>query len=187
MKKYNPFSEYGSILKDVRTYAEYYGGLGGLLKSPYVHLAILLTMLTFDLWLSNGWSHVVLSVMPPILGFSVGGFALFVSFGGDAKFIKKLSGDREGGKSPYLSVTSTFMHFILVQTSSIIYAVVGGGLDEYYNKDNLSAINFVGFFMFIYGLILVVAAAFIIFRVSVWHDRYSSAAACSSQPRDQAK
>jgi hypothetical protein len=153
---------------------KYYGGPTSLIKSPYVHLSAFLTAITFKLWLVGDWSHEVLSVMPPILGFSIGGFAMFVSFGADAGFIKILSGDSETGKSPYLTVTSTFMHFILVQTFSILYAVVGGALDASFLHHTLILINSVGVFMFIYGLSLVISAALMIFKVSIWHDDYSN-------------
>ncbi|HDV1994505.1 TPA: hypothetical protein RHX29_004600, partial [Escherichia coli] len=66
--------------------------------------------------------------MPNLLGFSLGGFAMWIAIGDEA-FKKIITGDEESENgeveySPYMSVNATFVHFILLQLLTIITALV---------------------------------------------------------------
>jgi hypothetical protein len=57
------------------------------------------------------------------LGFSLGGYALLVAVG-DENFRALISGEDEDGEpSPYMEVNAAFVHFILMQLLSLIFAL----------------------------------------------------------------
>lgn len=107
-----------------------YGGLRNLLISPYLHLSILLAGAAWPLWSVPGWWDVILSIIPSILGFTVGGFAIVLALGtGD--FGAALSSARKPDKDPLDSMmgklSAAFCHFILVQFTAVLLALLAKG------------------------------------------------------------
>lgn len=163
-----------------------YGGFKALFTSAYLYIALALSVLMAPAWLYNPWHEIVLSVIPSVLGFSLGGYALLVAVG-DEDFRALISGEDEDGEpSPYMEVNAAFVHFILMQILSLIFALFA---NAYYFKleDNLALYqfiteinfpigtiifvgNFIGYSIFIYALLLAVAATLAILRVSSWYD-----------------
>ncbi|KTC43711.1 hypothetical protein AO262_10750 [Pseudomonas fluorescens ABAC62] len=158
-----------------------YGGLRSLLTSIYFGAAVVTTLLCFGLWREPGWWDIVISSIPTLLGFTLAGLAVFMSM--DSGFSKVIAG---GSKpklpSPFLSLISSFVHFILVQTIALLYALVSKALnfvlpgmpDWYYHTISYMtpAAGGIGFFIFLYAIMLVVAATFSIFRSSKWFESY---------------
>ena len=105
-----------------------YGGISALIKSYYLFASILITIITYNFWMTKEWWHQVISVTSGILGFTLGGFAVFLSFGND-KFQRIISGKvtDEEGESPYLEVSATFLYFISVQVTTLKYNQVVNG------------------------------------------------------------
>lgn len=97
-----------------------YGGFTALIKSPYLHLAIILLALTFKILTNVNWWDIFISVLPNLLGFTLGGFAVFFAFG-DENFRVILIDNSDdddsniSGSSLYVELCSTFVHFIVVQ------------------------------------------------------------------------
>jgi len=60
-----------------------YGGWPALIWSPYFHLSLVLLVITASQWINPLWWDSVLSIVPNLLGFTLGGFAIFLSFGDD--------------------------------------------------------------------------------------------------------
>jgi hypothetical protein len=162
-----------------------YGGLTALFCSPYFWASIFITALLYPHWASPLWWNDVLSIMPNLLGFSLGGYAMWMAIGDD-NFRKLISGkDEDGLTSPYMEVNSAFVHFIILQVSSIFLSLIA---KAYYFKlpdDNFFVLFFgdyfhilclVGYafsyFIFIYALISALAATFALLRVSSWYDAY---------------
>lgn len=163
-----------------------YGGFKALFTSPYLYTALALSGLMAPAWLYNPWHEIVLSVIPSVLGFSLGGYALLIAVG-DEDFRALISGEDEDGEpSPYMEVNAAFVHFILMLLLSLIFALFA---NAYYFKleDNLALYqfiteinfpigtiiflgNFIGYSVFIYALLLAVAATLAILRVSSWYD-----------------
>ena len=96
-------------------YWYYYGQSKALFKSPYLYTAIVITFIFYPLWTKPYWWDVVINILPSIIGFSLGGYAILLSFGNES-FQKLISGIGENGSiSPYMELSASFVHFLIVQ------------------------------------------------------------------------
>jgi hypothetical protein len=176
------------VYRDVRDilgrYWAIYGGLAALLRSPYFHLSIVLTAVTAESWLYDRWWSTSISILPNLLGFTLGGFAIFLGFG-DEKFKAIIAGNEPGEVrrfSPYLSVSAAFLHFVVVQVAALLWALVASALYFDLPDARLAAIGSlfgilggaVGYWLLLYSLCVAVAAGVAIFRVASWYDSYQT-------------
>ena len=121
--------------------------------------------------------------MPNLLGFSLGGYAMWIAIGDD-DFRKLISGEDEDGKpSPYMEVNVAFVHFVVLQMLSMIFALFAKAyffelpqnhfllntLGEWFGILCLGG-YFIGYLTFIYALLSAIAATFALLRVSSWYD-----------------
>ncbi|HCI2984600.1 TPA: hypothetical protein NOU94_004375, partial [Salmonella enterica] len=88
-------------------YWKIYGGAGAVFKSRYFWCAFFMTVILYPSWSHQGWWNDILSLMPNLLGFSLGGFAMWIAIGDEA-FKKIITGDEESENgeveySPYMS------------------------------------------------------------------------------------
>jgi len=171
-----------------------YGGFKALFKSPYLYMALGITLLLYPQWSQEGWWDRVLSIMPNVLGFSLGGYAMWMAIG-DESFRRLISGPDENEKaSPYMEVNSSFVHFILLQILSIVLALFARAYNFSLPEDSLILTkfrtpfqtlcligSFFGYFIFIYALTSALAATFALLRISSWYDTYIK------QEREKAK
>ena len=170
-------------------YWKVYGGFQAVFTSRYFWCAFLMTLILYQSWTHSGWWNDILSLMPNLLGFSLGGFAMWIAIGDD-KFKRIISGDEinEHGEleySPYMTVNSTFVHFILLQLLAIVFALLTKSYSSIlsnsafmyyylgmYYKYLLFLMSFIAYFIFIYSLFSAIAAVMAIFRVSSWFNEY---------------
>lgn len=164
------------------------GGFRALFASPYFLVSAVLLMLCWHEWTKAGWWDSVTNAMPDLLGFTIGGFAMLLSFG-DEKFKALLTAEKDE-ESAYLQVSAVFGHFIIVQVIALMYAIVSKAI--YYPIDEtgiffkillytkiyryLHQIQIVswafGYFLFLYAISLSAAAAMAIFRISGWFEDF---------------
>ena len=173
---------YLDVTKKIACYWQIYGGSRAFLRSPYLHVSLALSVVTANTWLFHCWWDTVLSVLPNLLGFTLGGFAIFLGFGDD-KFKAAIAGndpDETEDYSPYMSVTSTFLHFVFVQIVALLWALAAKGLHfdlpwtlpaEFFFWIG-SVGDFIGYWLFLYGLSLSAAAALAIFGVAGWFEAF---------------
>jgi uncharacterized membrane protein len=173
---------YKGVLKIFRRYWAAYGGSRALLRSPYLHLALLLLVVTAHTWIEPQWWEDVMSVLPNLLGFTLGGFAIFIGFG-DEKFRALLAMPEEDPAQPtvYVSLCATFVHFILIQVLALIYAVVAKSWWFCFPwpdllKKVLPYLNMVGgavgYGLFLYALTSVLAATMHVFRIASMYEQH---------------
>ena len=171
---------YRSIGKIIVRYWRIYGGHAAIFRSPYFHLSFVLLILTSHTWLDSPWWDVSISVLPNLLGFTLGGFAIFLGFGDD-KFKGAIAGNDplEGNSdSPYMSVSSTFLHFVVIQVVALLWALVAKGLHfeapwpavAFFTAKIGLVGDLVGYWLFLYGICLSAASGVAIFRVAGWYD-----------------
>ncbi|WP_353191070.1 hypothetical protein [Pandoraea pnomenusa] len=159
------------------------GGWSDAFRSREFHIAVLVTVLCARFWIKCEWYEQVLSVMPNVLGFTLGGFAIFLGFG-DERFKSLLAGKEDGDtkESPYLSVAAAFVIFVFFQILSILCAIVTKSL-HFPTPEPLSRIavylhagyiisSCVGYFLFIYSLSLALKATLRVFRLARWYDLF---------------
>lgn len=183
---------YQGVFKILGLYWKIYGGWRALIFSPYFHASILLTILMAHFWVNEAWWDVSLSVLPNIIGFALGGYAIWLGFG-DEQFRNLISEKTDqDGFSPYLEVSATFAHFILVQLLSLCVALIAKAtyfpITDIHWLYNLLVslklpVNFfhetvapifycIGFLLFIYALMTAIAATLSVFRVAYWFDTF---------------
>ena len=99
-------------------------------------------------------------IAPSMLGFALGGMAIMLAFS-SGKFLDAI---RQKGKpdSYFLKMIASFFHFAVVLASAIILVFVQKMV--WLHTTILNAASFLGFFMSLYGILLVLATA-----ASVWH------------------
>nr|WP_278426620.1 hypothetical protein [Pantoea dispersa] len=170
-------------------YWKIYGGTYAVLRSSYFWCAIFMTVVLYPSWSHRGWWNDILSLMPNLLGFSLGGFAMWIAIG-DEGFKRIITGDEQkknGGVeySPYMSVNATFVHFILLQLMTIVTALVTKAYSSiltnnafmyYYLGSSYKLIllgfSFIAYFLFVYSVFSALAAVLAIFRVSSWYNTF---------------
>lgn len=191
-------------------YWQAYGGFISLFKSPYFYTAIVLSLILRIYWLGEPspsctlpcpcqcpsppppWWDTALSVLPNLLGFSLGGYLMWLGVG-DTSFRawlhRKTSPDET---NVYMEVSATFVHFVIVQIVALVLAVIAKHsqfplssdvvLSDIASQLNLTSAMIeewfapagygIGFFFFVYALLTALEAAFGIFRVSSWQDTH---------------
>lgn len=163
-----------------------YGGPKALLTSRYFHAAILVSLALTPYWSRNPWWEQVFSIMPSVLGFSLGGYAMWIAVG-DEDFRKLISGSPKGQVSPFMSVNAAFVHFILLQVLSIFLALFAVGYQGVFDGSPLVKIfwgdylhylylsySAVAYLVFIYAIFSAIAATLQLLQVSSWYDIYIS-------------
>lgn len=164
---------YAGIGKILGTYWAAYGGAKKLATSPYLHASVLITVITAPLWSEAGWWDLVLAVMPNVLGFSLGGYAIWLAIGDD-RFRSIIAGGSRDGKttSPFLGVNSAFVHFIVLQVVSILLALLASAYPSETPNVLVALIWGLFFGVFVYALMSALAATLTIFRAATWYEKY---------------
>lgn len=174
-------SQFATLRRELAKYYRDYGGNYVVIRSPFLHASILLSVLSFASWSSVQWADLSLSTLPNLLGFSLGTYALLFSLmSGRMKQALKALRNRRGIR--YLDeINSTFFHFILFQVVAILWAYVAKQTFVYSICEALglpSAVwnpaleigltfsSFVGIALFSYSILLTVASSLVIFRLA---------------------
>lgn len=172
---------YADIRELLVRYWKSYGGWPAILFSPYFHFSVLLGLSTFPYGFPENapWWDLPLTVLPSLVGFSLGGYAIFLAFG-DEKFKRLIAGqDEDGEPSPYLTINTTFLHFIMVQVVGLILAVAAKSTDVRPNGDIVDiavyVFGVVSYIGFVYALFLALATTVALYRLVWLHDRHLAA------------
>lgn len=165
-----------SVYGTLRDYWAVYGGLERVILSPYCWLALILTLLSYPFWLSDSpkddWAQVAIDIVPSLLGFSIGAFAVLLAFT-NPRFMTFMS--EEGSEvSAYMTACAMFVHFIVVQSVALLFAIFG----KFVSHGMLAG---VGFFSFMYAITTAVATCFALFNLAQVYNKWSG-----MQPSDSA-
>lgn len=186
------FKQYKSVAGIFKDYWHAYGGIVKLLTSPYLHTAFVLLLLTAPSWsgiwetgskAGEGWWDQSIAVLPNLLGFTLGGFAIFIGFG-DEKFRALLAEPAsEGAVNDYVALCAHFVHFIVVQAVALLVAIVVKSFQFYSPiadpiRDWLPYLNACigasGYLLFLYALTSVLAATMHVFRIARLYAAYQT-------------
>jgi len=174
---------YRGVFNVVLKYWNAYGGIKALFSSIYLHVAFVLLIVTFHFWMYESWWDQTIAILPNLLGFSLGGLAMLVGFGNE-KFLKFISTREEDGLfTPYVSVSATFVHFMLLQVVALLLAIVFRSLNfEFpWPRELLPFVKIFtaiaggfSYLLFLYSVTSMVAAIFAIFRVTTWFEEFQN-------------
>ena len=164
----------------LRKYLHNYGGWSEVFASPFFNLAFVLALLNYQLWQSD-WVGLSRSLIPSMLGFSLGTYAILFSII-SVKLKRALKEVKNDRGIPYLhEMNATFFHFIFVQVlcvtvsffhtgtglHSLLTAIVGPSSDlssAFWLGRMISGL--VGSTLVFYSLFLAIAAAMIVYRLA---------------------
>ncbi len=117
--------QYRGAWNIIRRYFAAYGGWRAVIFSPYLQISAIISIICLEVWVEGTrWREIILQVMPNLLGFSIGSFAiLFSAFQGKIGpfMFQKDDGDEF---SPAEELSATFMHFIFVQTLALLMGII---------------------------------------------------------------
>lgn len=183
---------YAGTFDIFKTYWLAYGGVKALLSSFYLLIAVVLLVLTCHTWWtplnvapgqwSAWWDH-SLNILPNLLGFTLGGFAIFIGFG-DEKFRQLLADPEFEVTLPgnaYVQLCASFVHFIIVQLLALLAAVLGRSW--WFYAEWMEPIRFAlpwfnalggafGYGLFLYALASVMAATMHVFRIATLYAMF---------------
>lgn len=195
---------YKGVFKIIKLYWQVYGGWSALAFSPYFHVALLFTAIMSHFWLKDAWWDMSISILPSIIGFALGGYAIWLGFG-DEKFRNLISEKDDSTKfSPYLEVSATFAHFIIIQLLALCLAILAKGLNfplseipwlyqlviylklsPCFTHEIMAPIFYgFGFLLFIYAILTAVAATLAVFRVANWFDTFRNIKKTDTPPSE---
>lgn len=173
--KDNIKDSYQGVSEIFSRYWRAYGGSRALMTSPYLHVAIVATLILYPLWHSDDWWDIAISVAPSVLGFSLAGYAIWLALGDDS-FRRLISGEDEDGEpSPFMQVNAAFVHFMLLQVLSLMVALLFKAYASGTSGILRDIASFVGFSIFVYSVLCVLAATFAVLRVSSWYEMHADA------------
>lgn len=156
-----------------------------MLKSPFFGIALIINVLSYSLWLDPKWIEKAESLIPSLLGFSLGTYAIIFSIvGGRIKgALRQVSAPH--GVSYLEAINAVFFHFIFVQVTCLAWAFLyqGTWLIDLVNTAKLHAPwvksvfpyakftgSFIGCFLLIYSVLLMIAAAMAVYRLAILKD-----------------
>lgn len=179
--------QWKTLIKWLARYFQAYGGVRGAIASPFFGFSIIVAGLSYANWLKPepDWVEEVESLIPNLLGFSLGTYAILFSIIGS-----RLKGALRQIKAPhgvsYLeSINATFFHFIFVQVITLLWAFLFQGS---FLIDLLKLLtpfcppleqvgvwvfrcgSFIGCFLLVYSVLLTVAAALAVYRLALIRD-----------------
>lgn len=149
--------QYQGIYDDLLLYCHSYGGWTAFVTSPYLHISIVITVIACPTYVCPKepfWYSLPLSVLPNLLGFTLGGYAILLAFGDDKFKSAIASKEPDGEPTYYMTMNGAFIHFILLQAITIIVAALGSIW-----VIKTGPLAWVGFCLFVYSVLSAVAAA----------------------------
>lgn len=171
-------TQWRSFGKTIKQYWKSYGGLKAMFGSPYLHVSLFILLCTFGFWSDDKWWNQSLSILPNLLGFTLGGFAIFLSLGSD-EFRSLLASNDEVeesfDKSSYMIVVSAFIHFVVIQIFALIISIIANASQHTTKPDCISnninnllsvILGAFGYGFFLYSLVLSLSVCFAIYRLA---------------------
>lgn len=175
------FRQSKAFYKRLLKYFSDYGGLPAVLGSPLFHISFFITVMNYHVWMRTSWVETVQSMLPNLLGFSLGTYAILFSLIENNLRRALNSVEAIPGVSYMKFINATFFHFIFIQVLAMLWAIVYSGTlfyDIYSNFPTfygnvecffkiMSFIGaFFGYFLFVYSISLTVGAALVVYRLA---------------------
>ncbi|MBK6599147.1 MAG: hypothetical protein IPG25_15230 [Proteobacteria bacterium] len=151
-------------------YWKQYGGIKALFASPYFGIAIILSMVSIYWGPDKNWVDSSLAIIPSLLGFSIGGFAILLVFSSD-RFLAIIS--EEGSEnSLFLKASVTFVHFIVVQVFALVTIMLA-----YAGVPFMHTVAIIGLY---YSVMTALAACFVLFDIAQVYNSASGVFNCEN-------
>jgi hypothetical protein len=156
------FDNFGS-LGEFGNYWRTYGGLGAVLSSPNFIISLVLTAAAPHLWQDGEWFETSFSILPNLLGFTIGALAIVLAFPTTAIF--KVIAEEGRDDSYYMDTAARFVHFTVIQVIALLLALMGKAFPG-------AALAFAGTLFLIYSITTAVMTALNFFFVAQIYNKY---------------
>lgn len=154
-------------IKSFKTYWSNYGGISEIIKSPYFKISIIISIILSIFGETECWFDLPLNILPNILGFSIGAYAILLALG-NSNFWKILSKKENNiSKTPFMEINASFVHFIFIQILAILFALIAKLI---LLKNILFVI--IGLFLMIYAILSALASTLVILKLAEWYQEY---------------
>lgn len=151
------------VLPDLLDYWSVYGGWRGLLKSPWVWIALVLTAFLHETAIHpDKWMADMYSIIPSILGFSISALAISLAFPSTAVFKYFREGGRK--KSLYMDFTATLTHFSITQVICLLCAFILKYAS--FTLFKVGIFCYFSFFMFLYSVVSALGVIMYLFLMA---------------------
>lgn len=162
-----------------------YGGWRAIFGSPFFLAALAITVLSYSLWLDQKWPSTAQSLLPNLLGFSLGTYSIVFSLVTSRIKRAMKSALNDVGVSRLEEINATFFHFIFVQVIALAWAFLysGTALTDLVNivlpyyapayqllKAARIIGSFTGYALLIYSFLLIIGAALAVYRLALIVD-----------------
>lgn len=133
-----------------------------MVTSPYVHISLLLTALCYPFWSAQTKAaDITLSAVPNLLGFTVGALAIVLAFSSQEMF--STLAEEGDPKSFFMDITTSLLHFILVQVLALIFGILAKVTDA-------RLLDIFSLFFLFYAVLSTFAAGIHLFRTAVIYN-----------------
>ncbi len=170
-RRFDIFRQWRNQLKTIKHYWNVYGGWWALLRSPYLQTACVLTAICIWWWpeTKNGYvgnaSDIAISVLPNLLGFTVGALAIVLAFS-SANIFKTIA-ESGNPRSFFITLTANLVHFISVQILALICGIMAKML-------GLRILDMLALLLLIYAVLVVFSAAIQLFETALIYNMKAS-------------
>jgi hypothetical protein len=161
------FETSSALSDELKGYWAAYGGWKAVIKSPAVLASLVISLLSFPYWKCGTWPELSTSIVPNLLGFTLGAMAVVLAFPSTKIF--KIIVEDGARDSYYIDLSSKFVHFIFVHVISIILAILG-------KSYTVIPLSFVGFFFLCYAVLCAAMTGLALFGVAQIFNHPAAAA-----------
>jgi hypothetical protein len=153
----------------------------GIVTSPFLLVAAFIALLDFDNWSAGEWAPRAFELIPSLLGFSLGTYAILFSIMSN-RLKRALKASHNPNGIPYLDeINATFFHFIFVQCLALLLAIVSGltlpsGMEDVLGPLPIEIellmrgawlfVCFIGSVLTTYSILLAIASALAVYRIA---------------------
>ena len=178
-------SQIQPFLKRIGRYFDAYGRWRAIFLSPLFLLSVAIASVSYGNWISDKWSALAQSLIPNLLGFSLGTYAILFSLM-TSRLKRALKAVKNDQGTTYLDeINATFFHFIFVQVIALLWAFLYSGTALFDLTNALQPCwsyaprvfrtlqmvgGLVGLVLLIYSIALIIAAALAVYRLALIVD-----------------
>ena len=177
-----------SLRGNVREVWTDYGGWRTLITSGYFWIATLITAGLWQGFETGTWADLTIDIIPTILGLTLAGAAILTTIGGDAfrERLAQLKGSK-GQEAPILELLSNFIFAMMVQLGALLVSILyqakpfkGSwlqciGMNVQVGHWVNFAVGALGSLLLVYGILLILGAAFTVRALATVYVRDSRA------------
>lgn len=152
-----------------------------MVGSPLFGVSFAITALSYSNWLHTHWVDQTLALIPSLLGFSLGTYAILFSLLTNRMKRALRASVNKRGVTYLKEINATFLHFIFVQIASLFWAFLFSGtwlidlatalgstvpvVESVYLGAKVVG-SFIGMLLLVYSIALVAGSALAVYRLA---------------------